>query len=272
MPVKKTRWEKSFAQVWTNYIPPARPSAAEIVLYTKYLRKLQNAKKDKIKLLVLGSTPEFRDWGFQEGLDVTVIDYNKENNGILKTFMRHQNAKENFIEESWKDMKFENEFDIIIGDHAISVLLREDLPDVLKNIARALKKDGIFITKHYLGLGKNRTLEEIIKSYYAKFSNYHIYLIASTEIVVSGADRKTNYFDFGKALKELKNLCDAGLLKKEDYATFEEYGWANMKFNLYVPTQGQWEKALKPHLNIHKIDYSQDIYAKEMPIYILKKK
>lgn len=60
---QKTRWEKKFARMWTNYVPPQRPSAAEIVLYTKYLRKLQKKKREKIKLLILGSTPELRDLG-----------------------------------------------------------------------------------------------------------------------------------------------------------------------------------------------------------------
>ncbi|MFA5051285.1 MAG: hypothetical protein WC499_04185 [Patescibacteria group bacterium] len=271
--MKKTRWEPTFAEVWTRYIPPARPSVAEITLYTRYLRLLQKKKTGKIKLLVLGSTPEFRDWGYEENLDVTVIDYNADNSKVLGSYMRHKENKEHFFELDWKNMQFSNEFDIIVGDHAISVLQKENVKKVLENISNALTDDGFFITKHYLRLKKKeRSLENILKDYYKNQSNYGIYQATSTEIVTSQTDPKTDYFNFAKALESLQQLSNQGKLKKEDLKIFYFLNWENMKFDLYAPTKSDWGNLCKKYFKIYKIDYSEDIYAKDMPIYFLKKK
>ena len=268
---KKTKWEKTFAEIWTNYVPPTRPSAAEIVLYTKYLRRLQKQKKEKIKLLVLGSTPEFRDWGYQESMDVTVVDYNKDNYKVLGSFMRHRNIEENFVEQDWKDMKFNDAFDIIVGDHAISVLNKNDVPLVVENIAKALHKNGFFITKHYFRFGRMKSLVEIFKNYYDKYPNYNVFIITNNKIVQSQTDKKTDYFYFKKTFNELTRLYKNSGIKKKEYDAYKSCNWANMKFDLYIPTKAKWEKIIKPYFSVHAVEYSEDIYSGEMPIYVLKR-
>ena len=67
-------WNKNLASIWTNNVAPSRPSNAEMCVYTKYLRELQSQCGQRIKMLVLGSTPEFRDWGFEQAIDISVVD------------------------------------------------------------------------------------------------------------------------------------------------------------------------------------------------------
>ncbi len=273
MKQKETRWTPTFAEIWTRYMPPARPSSAEIVLYTRYLRRLQKNNKGKIKVLILGSTPELRDWGYQEDLDVTVVDYNAENYKVLGTFMRHKDLHEHFVVSDWKDMAFDKKFDIIIGDHAISVVQREQVDSVLRAIANALADKGLFITKHYLRLKgqKQRALETIIAEYYKKFSNYNLFLF-TTGIVTAGTDPETDYFSFSKSLHSLEELWQKGKLKKEHLEVFARLNWAQMKYDLYCPTEEDWGKRYRQYFTLHKKDYSEDIYTKDMPIYVLKRK
>jgi cyclopropane fatty-acyl-phospholipid synthase-like methyltransferase len=270
---KVTRWTPTFAEIWTRYMPPARPSAAEIVLYTRYLRQLQKRKKTKIKLLILGSTPEFRDWGYLEGMDVTVVDYNEENYKVLSSFMRHKDGKEHLVLSDWKEMKFDQKFDIIIGDHAVSVLQKENVDQFLKSVAKALSRDGIFITKHYLRLKgqKQKNIQSIVSEYYKKYSNYNFFLF-TTGIVTSKTDIKTDYFSFKETLKELKELYGKGKFKKEDLQIFLDLNWEHMKYDLYCPSEEDWEKRYQKLFKLVKRDFSEDIYAKEMPLYILKKR
>lgn len=269
---KGTLWEKTFAGIWTNYVPPARPSCAEIALYTRYVRKLQKKTKEPIELLILGSTPEFRDWGYQEGMNVTVVDYNRENYDVLGTFLRHKRAVEHFIESDWRSLDFHNTFDLIVGDHAMGVLPEQDVPKVLENVAQALRQEGFFMTKQYLRSGKReRTVEAILGSYKQKFSNFNIQNVTVAEIVNSCASRNHGLFDFKKALKEIEIIWKRGILSEDEYQIFENLNWANMKFNLFVPTRKQWEHMLKPFFKIYKVEHSEDIYSKKTPIYILQK-
>lgn len=273
MPIKETPWEKTFAGIWTNYVPPARPSCSEIALYTQYLRKLQKKKRELIRLLILGSTPEFRDWGHQEGMNVTVVDYNRENYTVLGTFLRHKRAVEHFIESDWRSMHFDNTFDVIIGDHTIGVLPEQDIPKVLRSVAQALRRGGCFITKQYLRSGKKeRTVETILRSYKHKFPNFNIQNVTVAEIVNSCASRNHGLFDFKKALEEIRVAWKKKIISGDECQIFENLNWANMKFNLFVPTRAGWEVMIASFFDIHAIEHSQDVYSKETPIYILQKR
>lgn len=203
-------------------------------------------------------------------MDVTVVDYNAENYKVLESFTRHKNTAEKFIESDWKNMEFSNEFDIIVGDHAISVLKKEDVPDVLEKISRALNKDSLFITKQYLRFGKIKSLEQIFKEYYKNFPNFQSRLITNTTLTRTLANKKTDYFVFKDAMKKITELYHEGKIKEKEYNSYKILNWDKMKFNLYVSTKKTWEKNIKPFFDIYSIDYSQDIYAKDMPIYILK--
>ncbi len=267
-----TSWEKTFATLWTNYVPNARPSYAELTVYTRYLRKLQKKKKNKVKLLILGSTPEFRDWGFREGMEVTVVDYNKDNYNVLGEYRMHKNAKECFVKSDWQTMQFNEAFDLIIGDHIIGVLSKNDVPQVLQNIARALKKSGFFITKLYVRKEKRKSMKEIFSKYQTRFPHYNVQLMTFNDIVSSFTNPKTNIFVFSNAFKGIKQLYREKKIAKEIFNIFRKLGWERMKFNLYVPTKAALEAMFRPFFRMHKIDYVNDIQAAKIPLYILRKK
>ena len=87
-------WNKNLASIWTNNVAPSRPSNAEMCVYTKYLRELQSQCGQRIKMLVLGSTPEFRDWGFEQAIDISVVDKSIEYHKCISREIRHKNIKE----------------------------------------------------------------------------------------------------------------------------------------------------------------------------------
>lgn len=241
-------------------------------MYTRYLRKLQEAKKRKIKICILGSTPELRDWAYQERMDVTVVDYNEENYKVLSSFMLHKDIQEELVISNWKSMTFNKKFDLIIGDHAVSVVQREIVGEVLASVKNALEDDGIFISKHYTRLpeDKQKSLETILENYYKEFFYYNIFFF-TTDIVTSQTDPVTDYFSFGKTWEILKEFSTKGKLKKEDLELFQSLNWENMKYNLYCPLREEWENVSKKYFQTIEKEFSEDIYAEGSPIYILKK-
>ena len=114
-------WNKNLASIWTNNVAPSRPSNAEMCVYTKYLRELQSQCGQRIKMLVLGSTPEFRDWGFEQAIDISVVDKSIEYHKCISREIRHKNIKESVYVQNWEEMTFDKQFDLIIGDLLFSI-------------------------------------------------------------------------------------------------------------------------------------------------------
>ena len=93
-------WGKQLAKLWTNYLPPSRPSWSELVdVYTPYLRVLQRRKpRQRLKSLILGSTSEFRDWAYVENLQTTVIDFSCVYHYTIEQEMTYKNVTEKLTE------------------------------------------------------------------------------------------------------------------------------------------------------------------------------
>lgn len=71
---EKKGWNGQLARIWTKMVGPSRPTISELAVYTKWAKIIQNNTSKRLKLLVLGSTPEFRDWGYENNFEITVMD------------------------------------------------------------------------------------------------------------------------------------------------------------------------------------------------------
>ena len=69
----KKGWNGNLARVWTKMVGPSRPTISELAVYSKYAKLIQNNSNHKLKLLVLGSTPEFRDWGYENNFEIILF-------------------------------------------------------------------------------------------------------------------------------------------------------------------------------------------------------
>ena len=72
-------------------------------VYTQnYLRELQSQCGQRIKMLVLGSTPEFRDWGFEQAIDISVVDKSIEYHKCISREIRHKTLKNQYMYRTGK--------------------------------------------------------------------------------------------------------------------------------------------------------------------------
>jgi len=272
-------WDLKLAKIWTKMVGPSRPTISELCVYTKYAHCLLEHKKKRLKLLVLGSTPEFRDWGFEENMEVTVVDFSEDYHNAINREIRHKSmtengrGKENIIFSKWQDIKSLNEYDIIIGDLVIGNLKPEELDGFFKTIATALTSDGLFLGKSFFVPHDyvKKTPKELVLDYY-EGAPYHPYSSLVFGLTMYCID-ENNMLSFDVQYQELLKLYESKILKEETFAFFNDVGWnEEMKFKFYCPFIENYEKLVNKYLKIVSVEYGLDIYSKDFPLYIITQK
>ena len=140
-------WHKNHAKAWKIMPPPARPSKGEVSIFEKYLEDIYKKDKCKIKVLILGATPEFRDICNRNGFDVTCIDINKSIYESLTLLQKSVNKKEKFINTNWLTFKIKQKFDVIIGDVPTAMFPTELYKQFFQNMYTHLVKNGKLIIR-----------------------------------------------------------------------------------------------------------------------------
>lgn len=266
-------WDKKLAYIWTNNVTPSRPSCSEMCIYTKYLRELQLKKRKKIKLLVLGSTPEFRDWGFEQNLEIYVVDRSCEYYNCISREIRHKNLKETVFFQSWENMHLNMQFDLIIGDLAIGNVNPDYFDVFLRNIKKSLSDEGLFLGKSFIWSEEERIKSplEIIKDYQSH-RYLHPYTYINHQLALYCLNRKNCTIDFSVMFNELKKLYDNGNVDENTFSFFINVGWnTEMKFKFFSPSQRQFINCVNKELKFIKFEHSEDCYTNVFPIYVIKK-
>lgn len=270
-------WGKLLAKKWTNMVGPSRPTISELSIYTKYAHILMKDKGRRLNLLVLGSTPEFRDWGYEENMRVSVIDSSADYHQTISRELRHKsiitNNTEIFYNQRWEDMNFNDEFDIIIGDLAIGNIVPSELPNFIHKVSLALEKDGLFLGKSFFVPDNYSpiTPQELVKKYNAHYSQFHPYSCLAFDLTMYCID-ENNLLDFNYQYNALKQTYEDGYLKKETFDYFKDVGWDNdMKFKFHVPTATYYLSLIKKYMYVYTIEYGEDVYSPNFPLYIITK-
>ena len=267
-------WGKKLARIWTNNVAPSRPSCSEICIYTNYLRKIQEKAHRPIKLLILGSTPEFRDWGYDENLEIYVVDKSKDYYEEVSREIRHKNLKETVYYCKWEDMRFTEKYDIIIGDLSIGNVEQTRFKEFLHNIHDTLSDNGIFIGKSFIWSDDEpvKTPKQII-SEYQRSIHIHPYTFINHQLGLYCLDKKQFSIDFNKMYHELEILCASGDMDTELFSYFQNVGWnTEMKFEFFAPSKQFFVQQVNDVLQFVEFVHTMDIYTNVFPIYVIKKK
>lgn len=270
----KSHWNEDYADVWDKILPPSKPSQSEIMIYTDIAHKLKNKLKRKIDILILGSTKEFREWAYEEKMNVTIVDFSKKyHDNISKLIDKNVIKKEKLIIEKWEDINFQEEFDIIIGDSVIGNIAKEKHDEFINKISSALRNNGIFMGKTYLAQTrtKSKRIEEIINEYKNEYYMYNpfSYLIYDLAMISTN----NNVINFKKIYDTLLKLRKKEIITDKILDSFESIKKLGEKgFKFYVLTIKEYELLLEKYMKITNILYGKDIYSKKFPIYIVENK
>lgn len=267
-------WGKKLAEIWTNNVAPSRPSNSELCVYNKYLRIVQKRLNRPVELLVLGSTPEFRDWGFEQDLNISVVDENESYFNMITREIRHKNLRENLYITRWESMEFDKKFDIIIGDLTIGNLEPSRFNEFLIRIKNCLSAEGLFIGKSFLWDENEKVItpSEIIENYKNSIK-IHPYTYINSQLGLFCLDRENYLIDFQKMYNELEKLNVKGELSDELFSYFKDIGWnTEMKFKFFSPSKSFFVKSVNKELHFVRYEYTDEIYTNVFPIYIIELK
>lgn len=255
-----------FVEQWKNYTFPARPSPEELIIFNDLM-----ANNKGKKLLILGSTPEFRDLGARNNLKVTCADINSNMYNAMKKIMSEVNKSEGFVECSWFDMPLKtSSFDLIFAEQSMNIVDTEKFGDFLNETRRVLKPEGIFVLKtlHHHEFSKDNIVklfkeqDKPVEFLYDQFLNM-----------------KENYKD-GKVGHAILNDIFPDLLKEKVISQeqhdsyFEKWsGIIEGDLKLNATDKESMENIISKYFIIEKIVYGDDFEKHRLhPIYILKKK
>lgn len=268
---KSYKWDKSLSHKWTNMTWPNRPSIGELYIYTKYLRNYQKGKK-KLKCLIMGSNVEYRDWAYEENLDVSIMHNNEEYHLATYRELRHKNAPYTLILNDWHEINFNEQFDLIVGDQLIGNTPKENVENFLKRIAKSLKPGGLFLSKsYYIPKGYIvKTKEQIFNDYYKRADSLNPLAYCCFDLTCACLD-KNNYVNFSLLNELINDSYKEKLITKETYDFFNNIGLEKMNYKFYVPVKEEYEMIISKYFDIVEQSYTNDIGSSNFPIYILKR-
>lgn len=267
---EKYSWPIEQTKRWEMQLPPSRPSKSELAVWEKYI-KLTNKKRDP-RILILGSTPEFRDLVHKYKIVPTIVDFSKESYKEMTKLCKRK-GEEIFVLSDWRNIDLKEKFDLVMGDLAFTVLL-EDFVDFLPVLESLLKDNGITLQRVFVKYpqdkDKYKDLEKIFINYRKLKNPLHIITALEYPLWLHFYDEK-EYTREDKVIKALVKLFKSGKITKKELMEFCKRRKGDT-FKVYIPYKSFVDKQLKKYFNIVKIEYGQDWFRRYTPIYLLKKK
>lgn len=272
---KKLTWDKELAKRFAKFYGPVRPEL-EMNVYEEYVKSV--SEKQKPKILILGSTPEFRDLLFKYKITPICCDINPEVFSALKKLVKRK-GDEVFIHSNWLESSkiISEKFDLILGHVVVNMIPDKKQPMFFKNVCKLLKDDGIFLTTVYI---KSKNISKINSS--SGFERYRknskrwksikeFFNTIYPDVMISLAKNRP-YFTPDLMLKEIESLFKANLISKQEKDKMMKI-LPPGKVKVYVSEESSIEKELQYFFRLKKILLSVKYFdPQNFPIFELKKR
>lgn len=262
--LESNAWD--YAKFWMNFREPARPNPSEIAILASYIKPQQ-------KVLILGSTPEYRDLCASKDANVTVVDYDKTTYQSLSKLMKHSSSQETFIHADWLSVNLAPEYDVILGDHAINLIVKDKLPQLFQNMHQALKNENSrWITRviTFEGL-KKQTLEDILKNYRQHCQNQDFFSCTTYDIYKQYLEKDYSV-SLGNVWDQLHTSYLNGIMSAEEFSVYDELGIKGSAGKGFFYPKAEIEKLLFQYF-VNKENIHGELYYKDQTyFYLLQKK
>lgn len=141
--------EYSFWPMWAALTFPHRPTAQELRLYAKLFGEHAIGER---AILILGATPELRDFAAEFRMKPFVVDISRKMlSGMLRFCRVARKENEAWIHSDWLTAELpDKSFDIVAGDLSLRHLAPERQEKLLKKISQLLKPNGKFIIRQHI--------------------------------------------------------------------------------------------------------------------------
>lgn len=260
------------AEQWGLFLPPARPSLSELVIFEKNLLELK-AKKTNIAVGILGSTPEYRDLCQTYGADYRCIEYNPANFTTLGQFMCHKDDNQHVIQSDWRTMDFAQSFDMFMGDLVTTVIPVADHSDIFRNIHRHCTPTARVMLK--VPLRQNNlhlTHGEIFQLYRREFSHLSPFAAVWHEVLLADYDFSEDTMHCQTSLRSLEKSFDAGIINAFEFGEFKKRWDALGDFKMNIPLETAYLEKADRYFIVREKTSGVDWYKQWSPILILNPK
>jgi hypothetical protein len=257
--------KKEFVKYWKYYREPSRPSKSEL----EFIEEKIKEKGHSVNVLILGSTPEYREICGRLGIGVTCLDFSRFNYDWIGKEVKHKPV-ERFIEGNWLTAKTKDKFDIILGDNVIQVVRKEDTESLLRNISTMLKKEGYFMPRSFVrDKDEDYTGESAIKEYREKWSNEGLYRGTVRNLFVSLVDKKTDSFMFRDGWRLIEKLHHDKIITDKEFEEYKNFSF-DRDFYVYIPIREDLDRIFLGFFKIKEIFYGKEKFLKDkLPLHVL---
>jgi len=273
--MKETNWnEGGLARLWQHYTPPARPSPSELELIGKQIEK---KKADgSCDVLIMGVTEEYRLLCRGLGIAPTLVDFNASNYDILSEKIGKRD--ERFVLSDWREMQFREEFDVVLGDNALNVVMGKDHERLLGRVRDSLRQGGLFLPRLYIRRKEERGSEEEVLRIFRRIRNEpeNVIMHASRAFLIA-------YYDFEKDAVLYKDMWNAFVKAAEGdeavaavLGAIEKLGYKDSEFCLHIPEESRFEEMAGRFFRKEGVMYGSENYLDRskpipVPVYIFRK-
>ncbi|MBT4540828.1 hypothetical protein HOC35_04915 [Candidatus Woesearchaeota archaeon] len=280
MEENKGDWNDEFVHHWKYYRGHARASPSDLeFIKKKVLEKIEkyNGDKSKVKFLVLGSTPEYRNLCGELGITCYCFDFKKYNFDYLAEEVKNK-PKEIFTQGNWLESipaELANEkFDIILGDCIPNIIMPEDFQKLFENVFKLLKQDGFFMPRTYIKEKNEKlTSEEAIKKYREEGSKKPVYTWVGRELYVSSYKEGKDRIILKEIWDEIIRLHENNLLTKDEVDELNQMSYKNRNLFFSMPIREEFDESIKKVFDIKEIFFATEPYSKKLyPLHVCIKK
>ncbi len=269
--IKKSEW-RGFAEKWRALNPPYKPSRERIDIYHYLIKKYVKGNK----ALVLGATPEIRDLLAKLKFKVTLLDISLPMVRAM-TFLKKTRNKEKIVIGNWLKARFNEKYDLVIGDSVINNLLPGQYTKFFKQVQRFLKNDGIFISQGVFlskPISKHRiSIKQIINKAKNRPDYYRIYSNKAYDYLTwSVSQTKKHLANFGTLNEIWRQKLENGQISKKEFKLLDFDLPEDLTISFFTKKEFErtlckfWQILDQTHEKSHRVH--KDFYR----IYVLKKK
>jgi hypothetical protein len=253
--------------VWSEVQIPARPSISDLEFLEARVKSLDGKGS---RALILGSTPEYRDLLMKYGIDTTCADYHPSSFNDFRKQMIYED-KSRLADTDWREMGFDEEFDIILGDLSFTMLDVRDWDEVARRMSRALRGGGRSYQRIWIRIpGRFEDLEGLVAEH-RKRKSMHPFTSLAYPFSQRFAEKDGSFDPIQVTKTKIKGVLDQGHLTKDEYEAFDSV-WGVFKVVMHFPTRQEADEIFSRHSRIDELHFCKEWFRDFCPTYVLSKK
>jgi hypothetical protein len=265
----RSSWAGRKVYDWKNYLAPARPSPSELKIVEEYLRRLTN-KIARVRVLILGSTAEFRSLCHRYGVELAIVEFSQKHYQILSRQPMKYMGEEVVREEDWRTMRTRSKYDLILGDLALNVVARDDIPKILNNVANSLAAGGFCLLRTWVRRNdRTYDIREVVMQHRRITPRVHFYTACLIPLHFCNYDFKKDNANYPGMIANLRAAYRSRLVEESEYR-FCSDRWKFEGPAFSIPKRSALERIQKRYFRAIEVKYGTDCFRSWAPIYVLR--